>query len=59
MRVDLQCSDHKKKWLLCDMMQVLVNAMVGIIFQYLRVSKQHRHFQLNVICQLYLNKAGK
>jgi len=38
-------------------MEVLVNAMVVIILQYKNVLNQHLKLQ-NVICQLYLNKAG-
>ena len=31
----------KKKWELCDGMEVLVNALVGIILPYITVSNQH------------------
>ena len=41
-RVDLKYSHHKKrKWWLCIVMQVLINAVMVIIFQYLSVSNQH------------------
>lgn len=36
--------------------EVLANAIVQIILQYRRVSSQYLH---NIICQLYLSKAGK
>ena len=60
--LDIKCSHRKKKkWLLCDMTQVLVNALVVITLPYISVSNQ-RACTLNlcnVICQLYLDKAGK
>ena len=58
-RVDLECSQHKKEMVVCDLMEVLANAMEIIILQH--ISNQHVvHFELTqCICQLYLNKAGK
>lgn len=34
-------SSQKKKWLLCDMMEVVTHAMVTIISQHIYASNQH------------------
>ena len=51
-RVDLICSQQKKKWQLCDMMEVLANTLVVIVLQY--VSNQYF-----VYLQLTIDKARK
>lgn len=44
--------------MLCDVIEVLANALVGIILQYISVLKQHvMHFKLT-LCQLHLNQKG-
>ena len=50
------CSHHKKEIILCDMMEVLANATVVIIWQYINISNQHIHLKLTqVTCQLCIN----
>lgn len=49
---------------LCDMMEVLANAMAVIILLYVSASNQYivpvmYYIVHNVACQLYLNKVGK
>ena len=61
-RGDLKCSHHKKETAICNVMEVLANALVIIILQNTSASYQHS-VQLQLIgcyvCQLYLNKSGK
>ena len=41
-RIDHKCSHYKKKkWKLCDRMEVLANVMAAIILKYVHVSNQH------------------
>ena len=50
----------KKKRQLCDVIEILTNAIVVIIFKHISVSNQHTvHLKcINFIWQLYLNKVG-
>lgn len=54
-------SPQKKKGFLCDGTDVLTNALVTIILQYIKTSGQYiAHLTLhNVICQLHLHDPGK
>ena len=36
----LNVSPQKKKWYLCDMLEVLANTVIVIIFQFISVSNQ-------------------
>ena len=61
-RVDLTCSQpQKKKWQICDWMEVLAKATVVIILQYLNVliNTLHSVGLHNVIYQLHFNKGGE
>lgn len=57
LRVDIKSSHHRKGWQLCNVIEVLTNAMVVIILQYLSASSQY------IICfkltQLYLFKLAE
>lgn len=57
-KLNLNCSQHKKKWQICDMMKVLANATVVILMQFINVPDDTLHTLnlLHVMCQLYLNK---
>ena len=48
----------KKKWQLCDVREVLANAIMVIILQYISTSSQHVH-TLNLHNVICLSKAGK
>ena len=59
-RVDIKWSHHKKKWKLCEGIEVLTNPTVVIILQYMyQIITLYTLNLHNVICQLYLNKAEK
>ena len=51
----------KKKWQLCDVIEVVANAVVVIILQYISASNHHTvNLKLTKLtCQIYLNKAGE
>lgn len=50
----------EKRCLLCDRMEALTDALVVLILQFVNISNQHVYLTLhNVMCQLYLSKAGK
>ena len=40
-RLDLECSYYKKKWQLCEVMEMLANTSVVIILQDINVWNQH------------------
>ena len=55
--LDLKCSYYKKKWQLCEVMEMLANTSVVIILQDINV-EINTWCALNlhsVICQLYLD----
>ena len=68
MRADLKCSHHvhvhthtaHTQWLLCEGMDLLANLIMVIISQHIIYQIITYTLNLhNVICQLYLNKAGE
>ena len=51
----------KNKWYLSDKKEVLVNAVLIIILQYVNepINRLHTFNLPNVMCQLYLHQAGR